>query len=210
MFVCGVDLCDLSNIEEEASKSLYLEKFSTFAEYIKSAIDRLAAEKQEVEARSRTIDKSRKRLADLAPESYSEISAAFRETRSKLGERYKIIGQRIIALEHFKEDLERCRQDGALKFLMTRHRCPKCENERHKVKDYCSNDVLFFNIDIKLLRALKRFRETYFAVDTFLPLPFRLSEKRKIFGRISTKADERAGKLARAREIAQRGSAQSR
>jgi hypothetical protein len=58
--------------------------------------------------------------------------------------------------------------------LITIEDCWDCDNGHHQLGDrLCFRDILYYNIDRKLLSALSDFRAEFFSNDDFLPEPFR-------------------------------------
>lgn len=79
--------------------------------------------------------------------------------------------------------LARLEKDGGLDHLITVESCKRCEDkdEDHEHDGDCYSDILYYNIDLRLLDALSRFRKLYFRVDeTFLPEPFRRGPLAKV------------------------------
>jgi hypothetical protein len=81
--------------------------------------------------------------------------------------------KRLESLEALLANLQNIKHNGGLENLITVERCTECLTGH--ADDYgCASDILYYNIDVTLLRALKRFRTSYFRTDeSFIPSPFR-------------------------------------
>jgi len=80
---------------------------------------------------------------------------------------------RVDRLTNLYDSLVALQSKGGLNHMITIEDCAACDENRH-VDDYeCANDILYYNIDYDLIRALWRFRNTFFADDRFLPAPLR-------------------------------------
>jgi hypothetical protein len=124
-------------------------------------------------------------------------------TRELSDKKRALVSQRK-ALDDFRSGLQHLRNIGALKHLITKEKCAVCAAKRtHRIDDHCPNDVLYYNIDLRLYSLLKDFRNDFFNQDDkFLPLPFRESQRKMILTKIQRKRDERsrrAERLARTR-----------
>lgn len=64
-----------------------------------------------------------------------------------------------------------------LEHLITVERCESCEKGEHTDDYGCRTDVLYYNIDVRLIVTLLDWRSSYFNLDeSFLPPPFRQKE----------------------------------
>ena len=76
-------------------------------------------------------------------------------------------------LVSFRSLLESLVSSRALDHLITVEHCGDCEGKTHTDDYHCHKDILYYNIDVELLGALRQFRQHYFMHDEFLPRPFR-------------------------------------
>ena len=61
-----------------------------------------------------------------------------------------------------------------LDHLITVETCEGCANTSHADDYGCRSDILYYNIDVRLLATIRDWRMTYFKLDeSFLPEPFR-------------------------------------
>jgi hypothetical protein len=84
------------------------------------------------------------------------------------------IDERSEALTDLEDALNALDASRGLDHMITVERCEECEraDRQHSSLSRCERDVLYYNIDPKLLRALTRYREN-FINDSHLPGAFR-------------------------------------
>ncbi len=117
---------------------------------------------------------------------------ALGQTKSadKARRKASLLEKREEALIGLYDALHGLEQDGGLNHLITVESCKQCEDESHTHDGDCYSDILYYNIDLRLLTALARFRKLYFRLDeTFLPEPFRrgplAKAKKDLEGRVA-------------------------
>lgn len=155
MFVCGFAIADFAN---------------HLAEVLESAKKRRVELVEEI--RLESDDYAHKRVAER---DVARTRAAGRKTSTKR--------KSLESLERLLLDLGEFQERRDLDNIITIEHCPKCASGGHTEGDlHCSRDILYYNIDVSLIRSLTRFRFGYFGNDDFLPEPFRwdrLDEARK-------------------------------
>jgi hypothetical protein len=155
MFVCGFALADFAN---------------HLGEVMESAKKRRVELVEEI--RLESDDFAHKRVAERG---VARTRAAGRKTSYKR--------KSLESLERLLLDLQEFESRRDLDNIITIEHCPKCASGGHTEDDLqCSRDILYYNIDVSLIRSLTRFRFGYFGNDDFLPEPFRwdrLDEARK-------------------------------
>jgi hypothetical protein len=187
LFLYGIAIADLAAIESAAPKSAGApQSASRFDQTLRDMITRLKTDIEETITQFRATVSAYKGATDPA------IRLQLYNLSRQHYKRKDILDQRRKVLEHFCNDLDDLRQDGALRHLITTETCDRCTGRSHEDGDYCPNDMLYYNIDIRLFRLLSKFREDYFETDDFLPRPFRFEEKDKIFAKIREKKELRA------------------
>lgn len=152
MFVAGFAISDL---HDETSPELLarLEKRIT----------------KDEERRDKKFDDAQHKLKDGDLDGHQKAYAK--------GRMYK---QRAEAMGALLTKLEVIEKDGGLKHLITVENCDACEDGSHADDYGCASDILYYNIDARLLAALTTFRRHYFAADeTFLPEPYRVGSLEK-------------------------------
>jgi predicted amidohydrolase len=160
-----------------------LKKLTTSVTVMK---DNLRKEAVRVEGKYRALDPL------VASNKASPRKEAAERYAAQLGTRLEDLDLRIRAIDEFSNGLQKLVGDGALRHLITIERCEDCGKDDHDGSDYCSNDVLYYNLDLSLVRLLRKFRQDYFVQDEFLPEPFRVGQRKQIRAMIQQRLEKRA------------------
>lgn len=194
LFLYGFAISDLVDIEARSeTPDTAIPPLPNFDEYFRACEKLLEAKINECAAEVRAMQAAAKKITDR------QTKTRILQLCSVTYAREDMLRHRAASLKSLARDLDRYRNNGALKHLITKQGCAKCAENTHNHGDYCANDVLYYNIDPGLMLAIKDFRNLYFEQDSFLPLPFRRSEKDKIFTRITDKKAARSEKMNRKR-----------
>jgi hypothetical protein len=191
LFLYGTEIADLAAIESALPEPAgALGVASRFDQALHDTVTQLKADIE------KTVSQFRATVTAYKEGTDSAVRLQLYNLSRQLYKRKELLEQRQGVLEHFRDDLNELREDDVLKHLITKESCDRCTGRSHAEDDYCPNDVLYYNIDIRLFRLLAKFREDYFATDDFLPRPFRFEEKEKIFAKILEKKEQRAAENA--------------
>lgn len=192
LFLYGIAVSDLADIEVKAAAAG--QPRARADQSIEDAITKLKFEHDAAASDYKTLDE----IVDYDPHLHESIE----ERRIYLSERRRALKGRLDALRELSTDLDEMRSRGALKHLMTTEACSDCAKENHGSVDYCSRDIVYYNLDPNLLEVLNKFRNSYFGKEEFLPSPFRQDGKKRIRAMIKEQNDQR--QRARAQRIRQR------
>lgn len=90
----------------------------------------------------------------------------------------KNLDRKIGSLDRLRTALQELQTDGGLDHLITVEQCDACTKQKHDRSGYhCATDILYYNIDHRLITALFIFRRDYFELDeSFLPQPYHVAE----------------------------------
>lgn len=76
----------------------------------------------------------------------------------------------IAALQSLKRELQRMDGIGSFKDIISIEGCPKCEAQTHSDDYDCLSDIVYYNLDLGIIRHLVEFRTNYFGrEEKFLP-----------------------------------------
>jgi hypothetical protein len=103
--------------------------------------------------------------------------------------RMRSVRDRIAHLRMLQATLKELTSVGALDDIITVERCDKCERDAHEDDYDCQTDILYYNVDTRLIEALAKFRSSYFADDSFLPEPFRMMNLTKFILETQSRVD---------------------
>jgi hypothetical protein len=90
------------------------------------------------------------------------------------------------ALRGFKSDIETLKEEGGLRHLVTVEQRPRRPDQAGTTK---GDDILYYNIDLRLLATIKKYRAEFFLDDKHLPAPLTFRELSRLFIRPETKPD---------------------
>lgn len=79
----------------------------------------------------------------------------------------------IDKLQTLQDSLSALQSSGRLANLISVEDCALCRDESHEDDYNCRHDILYYNIDMHLVRILTKFRKTFFQESRFLPKPLR-------------------------------------
>lgn len=130
-----------------------------------------------------------------AEETYQNLLAAHKygDARSEELEAWR---WQSTALDALHTRLLEFRRTGALKHLITVERGAASDARKHG-RLYVASDLLYYNIDISLIKALASFRELFFRQEDFLVPPLRANELKKAAERIVALREEKEMEIAR-------------
>ena len=167
MFVAGVAMSDILN----ESGAHVLNDLNTMIESVKQQYD---GEQEQ----------ARKALPNTAK---SEAAV----------KRAKPLAKREEVLTALLDTLKLLERGGGLRNLITVEYCQLCADKQH-VDDYdCATDILYYNIDLRLLTALAKFRSNYFRVDeSYIPEPFRRASLARAAKEMLKKMERRKALIA--------------
>jgi hypothetical protein len=94
---------------------------------------------------------------------------------NEANQRRGVLNERIRRLEPLLDGIEALHLNGGLKHLITVENCPACAGKSHDDDYACASDILYYNIDARLLKFLTLFRERYYD-DSFLPEPLQRAQ----------------------------------
>jgi hypothetical protein len=144
MFVCGFALSDIANHLNKVLNSIDL---------------RLTQLQQEIKDESAQAREDRQIRRNQPSTRKDAVVSAKRKMR--------------LSLATLKADLVTARDRGDLDHILTVEDCPTCAAGSHDPRDQdCKRDILYYNIDVRLIEALMEFRAQYFQNDSFLPEPY--------------------------------------
>lgn len=99
------------------------------------------------------------------------------------------------ALDHLLIEFEALQQYRGFEHLITVERCQDCEAGPHTDDYECASDILYYNIDVRLLVTLLRFHVDYLEIDqSFLPEPLRRPALEKAVKDARERWKKRAGR----------------
>jgi hypothetical protein len=186
LFLYGVEIADLVAAEESSLDDASPEP-SRLDQSMQAMRERLRSQAQEEMQRFRAVSRMYDNAEDVA------AKRIIRSVLDSIRRRKLLLDAREMKLRDFYDQLASLRRQGVLKHLITTESCDNCTDKAHDGDAYCPKDVLYYNIDIRLIRELQKFRNDYFAADDFLPLPFRREEREKIFSKIRDKRERKNG-----------------
>jgi predicted amidohydrolase len=83
--------------------------------------------------------------------------------------------KKLEALGVLQERLEWYEESHSIDHIITIEHCQKCESGSHDEDDpHCERDVLYYNIDVRLIQALSEFRRDFYLAEDFLPEPLQM------------------------------------
>ena len=141
-------------------------------------------------------------LRGLCADLRDEISAANKQGQSKIARDLRsemdFYRQQLTTLEAFEHRIQKLREEHGLEHLITVESCADCHNQSH-LDDYeCRSDILYYNIDIRLIETLREWRRTYFMLDeSFLPEPFHHQQLDKAVTEQALRDQSRADRIRR-------------
>jgi hypothetical protein len=100
-------------------------------------------------------------------------TAAADEAHKRAG----LLRDQLSKLKALQDGIRALQNDGGLRHLITVERCDDCVRGSHRDDYDCRTDILYYNIDARLLKTLQDWRTGYFLLDeSFLPEPFHHDE----------------------------------
>lgn len=119
--------------------------------------------KKKITQAEKTLAKRRRAIGESKEGTYQSRRNAINE-----------LDERSDALTELQDTLNALDTSRALDHMITLEHCEECKktDRLHSQLSHCERDVLYYNIDPKLLRALTRYRE-HFINDNHLPAAFR-------------------------------------
>ncbi len=145
-----------------------------------------------VEARSKAVTEEIETLnRDLSALMKDRKIEEANEVRARVSR----LAKEEVALTLFEPAMKSCGGAGAFKHMLTVER-ESIVNGQEGDHALCrTDDIIYYNLDGKLLYALKRFRETFFDNDSFLPEPFATDSIERTVAQMRQRAMGRAAKL---------------
>jgi hypothetical protein len=155
MFICGFSVSEILN-----RRSQIVERVASMKEELEIAI----AEEDKTFRERVSKDSS----ADRTPEEKKQVSDW---------------DDMLIGLDRIHSVMSELEESGGLDHLITIEALPPDPKNSSGVTGRTPDDILYYNIDIGFLTALRLYRRYFFCGDKFLPKPFHYEELSTAFGK---------------------------